>query len=58
MPHLDGAKFILSCELEGQEFFALNTGPKHCIREAIPFCVNRKSQQEVDELWRKLSEGV
>jgi predicted 3-demethylubiquinone-9 3-methyltransferase (glyoxalase superfamily) len=44
-------------ELEGQEFIALNGGPHFKFTEAISFVVNCETQDEVDELWEKLSEG-
>jgi predicted 3-demethylubiquinone-9 3-methyltransferase (glyoxalase superfamily) len=44
-------------ELDGQEFFALNGGPLFKFTEAISFFVNCETQQEVDELWEKLSQG-
>ena len=46
-----------SFELEGQEFFALNGGPQFQFTPAISFFVNCETQQEVDELWEKLSAG-
>jgi len=44
-------------QLEGQEFFALNGGPQFSFTPAISFFVNCRTQEEVDELWEKLSEG-
>ena len=44
-------------QLDGQEFFALNGGPQYKFTPAISFFVNCETQQEVDELWEKLSEG-
>jgi predicted 3-demethylubiquinone-9 3-methyltransferase (glyoxalase superfamily) len=43
--------------LDGQEFFAFNGGPHFTFTPAISFFVNCETQQEVDELWEKLSEG-
>jgi len=43
--------------LNGQEFVALNGGPHFKFTEAISFVVNCETQQEVDEFWKKLSEG-
>ena len=42
-------------ELEGQEFMALNAGPMYTFTEAISFFVGCQTQQEVDELWAKLT---
>jgi predicted 3-demethylubiquinone-9 3-methyltransferase (glyoxalase superfamily) len=44
-------------QLEGQKFMALNGGPDHNFTEAISFFVDCKTQEEVDELWNKLTEG-
>ena len=44
-------------QLEGQNFMALNGGPQFTFSQAISFFVNCETQQEVDELWEKLSEG-
>jgi len=43
--------------LEGQEFHALNGGPHFKFTQAISLFVNCETQQEVDELWKKLSAG-
>jgi predicted 3-demethylubiquinone-9 3-methyltransferase (glyoxalase superfamily) len=42
-------------ELEGQPFMALNAGPHHKFTEAISFFVACETQQEIDELWAKLT---
>jgi predicted 3-demethylubiquinone-9 3-methyltransferase (glyoxalase superfamily) len=42
-------------ELEGQEFMALNAGPVFQFTEAISFFVGCETQQEIDELWAKLT---
>ena len=44
-------------ELNGQEFMALNGGPVFTFSPAISFFVNCETQEEVDELWEKLSTG-
>jgi predicted 3-demethylubiquinone-9 3-methyltransferase (glyoxalase superfamily) len=44
-------------ELAGQEFLALNGGPHFRFNEAISLLVDCESQEEVDELWAKLTEG-
>src|ERR1700680_3949896 len=44
-------------QLEGLEFLALNGGPQFKFTEAISFFVNCETQEEVDELWEKLSDG-
>lgn len=44
-------------QLEGQTFLALNGGPHFHFTPAISLFVNCESQEEVDQLWEKLSEG-
>jgi predicted 3-demethylubiquinone-9 3-methyltransferase (glyoxalase superfamily) len=56
-PFPEGTVFTATFERDGQEFFALNGGPAHGFTEAISFFVDCKSQEEVDELWEKLSQG-
>lgn len=53
----DGPVMSVSFELEGQQFHALNGGPMFQFTPAISFFVDCNTQQEVDELWEKLSEG-
>ena len=48
---------VVSFELDGQEFIALNGGTPSKFTESISFMVNCNSQQEVDEYWEKLSTG-
>lgn len=52
-----GSVMSASFELDGQAFMALNAGPQYHFTEAISFFVNCLSQEEVDELWRKLTDG-
>ena len=42
-------------ELENQEFIALNAGPEFTFNEAVSFFVGCETQQEIDELWAKLT---
>jgi predicted 3-demethylubiquinone-9 3-methyltransferase (glyoxalase superfamily) len=44
-------------QIDGQEFFVLNGGPQYKFTPAISLFVNCETQQEVDELWEKLSAG-
>ena len=44
-------------ELDGQEYIALNGGPEFKFTPAISFYVHCETQDEVDELWEKLSAG-
>ncbi len=50
-----GEVFMVTFQLDGQEFMALNGGPRFQFTEAISFFVNCETQAEVDELWYKLS---
>ena len=52
-----GKVMTATFQLEGQEFIALNGGPEFKFNEAISFFVNCETQEEVDRLWDKLSEG-
>jgi predicted 3-demethylubiquinone-9 3-methyltransferase (glyoxalase superfamily) len=52
-----GAVMTAEFQLFGQEFVALNGGPRFKFTEAISFVVNCESQEEVDNYWEKLSEG-
>jgi predicted 3-demethylubiquinone-9 3-methyltransferase (glyoxalase superfamily) len=53
----EGKVMSVTFELDGQPFMALNAGPHFKFTEAISFFVNCETQQEVDELWEKLSQG-
>ncbi len=57
MPGPNGTVMGVSFELEGQEFKALNGGPQFTFSPAISFFVSCETQEEVDELWEKLSAG-
>src|SRR5215831_3294350 len=52
-----GTAMSVTFELEGQLFMALNGGPVFKFSPAISFFVNCDTQEEVDELWKRLSEG-
>jgi len=44
-------------EVNGQEFIALNGGPRFKFTEAISFVINCETQEEVDYYWSRLAEG-
>jgi len=44
-------------EIDGQEFLVFNGGPYFKFSEGISLFINCDTQQEVDELWKKLSVG-
>lgn len=52
-PH--GKAMSVNFELEGQELIGLNAGPQFKFNEAISFFVRCNTQEEVDELWEKLT---
>jgi predicted 3-demethylubiquinone-9 3-methyltransferase (glyoxalase superfamily) len=56
-PGPKGTVMSATFELEGQRFYALNGGPQFTFTPAISFFVNCETQQEVDEMWERLSAG-
>ncbi|MEV4896504.1 VOC family protein [Nonomuraea sp. NPDC055795] len=54
---VDVTPMIVTFELEGQRFLALNGGPQFTFNEAISLYVDCETQEEVDELWGRLLEG-
>ncbi|HMJ17203.1 MAG TPA: VOC family protein [Gemmatimonadaceae bacterium] len=56
-PGPNGSVMTGTFQIEGQEFYALNGGPKYKFTPAISLFVSCETQQEVDELWEKLSAG-
>ena len=56
-PGPKGSAMVVTFEIEGQQFMALNGGPQFKFTEATSFLVNCETQEEVDALWEKLSAG-
>lgn len=56
-PRPAGTVMIVTFELDGRTFTALNGGPEFTFSEAVSFQVSCETQEEVDELWDRLSEG-
>ncbi len=54
-PGPEGQVMTILFTLHGQEFLALNGGPHFKFNEAISLIVYCETQEEVDELWDKLS---
>ena len=52
-----GTLMSATFQLEGQEFMAFNGGPHFSFSEGMSLFVSCQTQEEVDELWEKLSEG-
>jgi len=56
-PRPAGSVLTASFRIEGQEFTALNGGPEFTFTPAISFFVDCGAQEEVDQLWEKLTAG-
>ena len=56
-PGPEGKVMSVTFQLEGQEFMGLNGGPMFKFTEAISLFVDCETQEEVDELWARLSAG-
>ena len=56
-PGPKGTVMSATFQLNGQDFMALNGGPQFKFTEAISLFVNCETQEEVDEVWEKLSAG-
>jgi predicted 3-demethylubiquinone-9 3-methyltransferase (glyoxalase superfamily) len=56
-PGEPGTVMVVRFELAGQEFIALNGGPQYAFTEAISLFVDCATQDEVDGLWARLTDG-
>lgn len=56
-PAPKGTVMVVTFQLEGQEFIALNGGPQFTFTPAISLLVHCETQAEVDDLWAKLTAG-
>ena len=56
-PREAGTAMVVSFELDGQAFTALNGGPQFRFSEAVSFQIECADQAEVDRYWEMLSEG-
>ncbi len=54
-PGPKGSVMSVTFQLEGQQFMALNAGPQFSFTPTISFYVNCQTQEEVDDLWERLS---
>jgi predicted 3-demethylubiquinone-9 3-methyltransferase (glyoxalase superfamily) len=57
MPLPKGTVMSVTFQLAGQAFMALNGGPAFKFTEAVSFFVSCETQDEIDRLWSKLTEG-
>jgi len=56
-PGPKGSVLVITFQIEGQEFIALNGGPQYTFTPAISLLVDCEDQKEVDHLWSKLTAG-
>jgi len=54
-PGPKGQVMIVTFKIEGQEFTALNGGPRFKFDEAISFVINCETQEEMDYYWDSLT---
>ncbi|HKU55052.1 MAG TPA: VOC family protein [Rhizomicrobium sp.] len=54
-PGPKGSVMVVSFELNGQSFTALNGGPNYKLTSAFSLLVNCTEQSEIDRLWEALS---
>ena len=52
-----GSVMTVEFQLEGQEFIALNGGPGFPFSGAVSLYVTAETQDEIDDLWAKLTDG-
>jgi predicted 3-demethylubiquinone-9 3-methyltransferase (glyoxalase superfamily) len=53
----NGQVMSVTFELEGQKIMGLNAGPQFKFSEAFSLFVSCDTQEEVDDLWQKLTDG-
>lgn len=56
-PGPKGTVLTVKFQLDGEEFIALNGGPRFKFTEAISFVIDCQTQEEIDHYWEKLSAG-
>jgi predicted 3-demethylubiquinone-9 3-methyltransferase (glyoxalase superfamily) len=52
-----GTVMVISFQLDGQQFTALNGGPQFKFNEAISLQITCDTQEDIDYYWGKLSDG-
>jgi predicted 3-demethylubiquinone-9 3-methyltransferase (glyoxalase superfamily) len=57
VPDRAGSVMLVTFELAGQQFYAMNAGSDNKFTDAISLLVECETQSEIDELWSKLTEG-
>ncbi|HEY9676426.1 MAG TPA: VOC family protein [Drouetiella sp.] len=53
----EGSVMVITFELDGQDYMALNGGPVFKFNPAISFMINCDTQEEIDRMWDELSDG-
>ena len=48
-------QMVVSFELNGKKFMALNGGPQYKFNEAVSLVVDCETQQEIDHYWKSLT---
>ncbi|HEY9537999.1 MAG TPA: VOC family protein [Kiloniellaceae bacterium] len=56
-PDKEGSVMIVTFDLAGQRFYALNGGPDEPFNLSVSLLVECDTQEEVDTLWSRLTEG-
>jgi len=56
-PGEPGSVMTVEFILDGDEFLALNGGPQYAFTPAISFVANCETQEEIDRLWARLTDG-
>ncbi len=56
-PDREGSVMLVTFELAGQRFYALNGVPNDPFNESVSLMVECETQDEVDTLWGRLTEG-
>lgn len=56
-PGPKGSLMTAVFEIEGQKFIALNGGPSFTFTQGFSLLVNCETQEEIDHLWAKLTDG-
>jgi predicted 3-demethylubiquinone-9 3-methyltransferase (glyoxalase superfamily) len=56
-PGAENSSLMVSFELDGRPFLALNGGPAFQFTPAVSFVVNCETQDQVDHYWERLLDG-
>jgi predicted 3-demethylubiquinone-9 3-methyltransferase (glyoxalase superfamily) len=56
-PIPEGQILYATFELDGREYTAFDGGPQFAFTDAFSFVVTCETQEEIDEMWTRLSEG-